>query len=187
MDPKGGCSLASFDASSNLLATRLDDSPSTVWIWDLAATELRAVLIFHSTAEFSWHPHARELLLVNCQDEVLHSVPFVWDPLSNGPSYLALEERFPGQKASGKLRVTWINWEQDSPALFVSDTQRYCLLSLADAEEAPDQWQSEGVSQMAPDSARARVGTAHDGEDYPHIAEADDTSLLEDTFSFKHG
>ncbi|KAF4124115.1 WD40 domain protein, partial [Geosmithia morbida] len=59
-----GCSTMAFDASSNLLATKLDDSPTTLWIWDLSAGELRAVLLFYHPLEFTWHPFIQELLLV---------------------------------------------------------------------------------------------------------------------------
>ncbi|PHH89936.1 hypothetical protein CDD83_4912 [Cordyceps sp. RAO-2017] len=168
-----GCSLAGFDASSTLLATRLDDAPSTLWIWDLAAAELRAVLIFHSHVTFHWHPLCREVLLVTCQDEGRRGASFVWDPLSNGPVPVSPEHHLPAAKeataAAGKPRVAWISRESDFPELLVADAQHYVLLSLSGpGDDSVNPWAEE------------------DWQDGTAMPEADDLSALDDTFSFKH-
>ncbi|KND94967.1 WD repeat-containing protein WRAP73 [Tolypocladium ophioglossoides CBS 100239] len=178
-----GCSLAAFDASSTLLATRLDDSPGTIWIWDVAAAELRAVLIFHSNAGFSWHPSSRELLLVTCQDDARHGASFVWDPVSNGPTSVSPEDYLPAVKAVGKTRVSWINRESEFPELLLADAERCMLLSLSDAGDGPNPWQDDGGGEW--DGASA---AREDGETTgrPAVLDVEDISALDDTFSFRN-
>ncbi|CAM1505613.1 Fc.00g112500.m01.CDS01 [Cosmosporella sp. VM-42] len=188
-DIKPGCSSAAFDASSSLLATRLDDSPGTLWIWDVTAGELRAVLIFHSSVTFSWSPCARELLLVNCQDEGSRGVSYVWDPLSNGPKPVSLEECLPGGKIVGKPQAVWVNRESEFPVLVLSDAQHYLLVSCGgDTDQCATPWREAAGSEWALGSAREGFSPIRDlGDDREMSALiADDTSTLEDTFSFKH-
>src|SRR5688572_6430505 len=82
-EPVSGCVSIQFDPSSTLVATRLDDSPGTAWIWDVQAAELRAVLLFHGNIRsLSWHPSVRETLLVRCDGDSYSGIVFIWDPLS---------------------------------------------------------------------------------------------------------
>ncbi|KAF4585719.1 WD repeat-containing protein WRAP73 [Ophiocordyceps camponoti-floridani] len=118
-----GCSLAAFDTGSTLLATRLDDWPSTTWIWDVAAGRLRAVLMSHSHVGFSWHPVRPQLLLISCQDE-----SFVWEPLSKGPIPVKAGAQLP---TSGRRKVSWINRQADFPELVIADAENYVLASLS--------------------------------------------------------
>lgn len=180
--------MAAFDASSTLLATRLDDSPCTIWIWDVDAAELRAVLIFHSAVTFSWHPFAREQLLVSCQDEPHIGVCFIWDPLSSGPKYVSLKEHVADGKIAGKPQSAWISRETESPVLLLSDAQRYALVYCTDAETCPTPWrEAKGFDWgygSAPEGLSSVLNAADDGE-ISTLAE-DDTSTLDDTFSFKN-
>ncbi|PKK44750.1 hypothetical protein CI102_11124 [Trichoderma harzianum] len=176
---KSGCSLAAFDASSTLLATRLEDSPCTLWIWDVVAAELRAVLIFHSTVSFQWHASSRELLLITSQDPAHHGVSFIWDPLSNGPTPLVPEDVLPEGKAVGKAQVAWINRETEVPVLFVSDAQHYLLLSPSNAGQDPNPWQQAAVGH----SGIAQYDSPT-SSDYA-MADADETAIADDTFSFR--
>ncbi|TFB05719.1 WD repeat-containing protein WRAP73 [Trichoderma ghanense] len=180
-ETKAGCSMAAFDASSTLLATRLDDSPCTLWIWDIVAAELRAVLIFHSTVSFQWHASSRELLLITSQDPAQHGVSFIWDPLSDGPTPLVPEDHLPTGRAVGKAQVAWINRETESPVLFVSDAEHYLLLSPSNnAGRGANPWQAavdSSGSEMALDSpTSARFA----------LDEGDGASVVDDTFSFRN-
>ncbi|KAL6851584.1 hypothetical protein J3F83DRAFT_765092 [Trichoderma novae-zelandiae] len=179
---KSGCSMAAFDASSTLLATRLDDSPCTLWIWDIEAAELRAVLIFHSTVSFQWHASSRELLLITSQDPAQHGVSFIWDPLSDGPTPLVPEDHLPAGRAAGKAQVAWINRETELPVLFVSDAEHYLLLSPShNAGRDSNPWQAAvdyRRSEIAYDSPTS-AGYALD--------DTDGASVVDDTFSFRHG
>lgn len=163
----------SFDSSSVLLATKLEDAPTTVWIWDTTAAELRAVLLFHgSISRISWHPTIRETLLVTCDGDSYNSLVFLWDPLSEGPKPVD----FSGRLSHGKLHALWLNIPNLDPgALFVSNGREYLLASLAEDEEGPVPW-----------SADAEI-SGLDHTDYLASTDAydEDASQLDDTFCFK--
>lgn len=161
-----GCSLAGFDASSTLMATRLDDSPSTLWIWDLVAAELRAVLLFHSHVSFKWHPSSRQLLLVNCQDEVRRGASFVWDPVFDGPTSVSPEHHLPRPSAAGKSQAVWVNRKAERPSFLLSDAEHFVLLSLSGPEQPSNPWHG-------------------DDQDDEQTHGADDASTVDDTFFFK--
>ncbi|KJZ79007.1 hypothetical protein HIM_01780 [Hirsutella minnesotensis 3608] len=163
-----GCSQVDFDASSTLLATRLDDSPATLWIWDLAAAELRAVLIFHSHVSFKWHPITRETLLITCRDEARRGASFVWDPLSDGPRSVSPADYLPTAKAESRPQASWLNGDFEFPRLLITDGEDYVILSLDEDEDGPGPWQEQAI-----DDECTMVGT-------------NDTSTLDDTFSFKN-
>jgi len=118
-----GCSHLSFDASSSLLAVKLDEFPSTVWIWDIGSSELRAVLMFHAeVSTISWHPTIRETLLLGCDDSEYRGLMFVWDPLSNGPISVGLRHgTLPAETASHKPRCVWVSSGDQEPVVFYSD------------------------------------------------------------------
>ncbi|KAI5465839.1 WD40-repeat-containing domain protein [Mariannaea sp. PMI_226] len=187
-DGKPGCSVLGFDASSTLIATRLDDLPSTLWIWDVAAGELRAVLMFHCAISFDWHPAIRELLLVTCQDDSHRGVSFVWDPLSDGPRPISLGAHLPDGKIVGKPQCVWLKGHTDLPVLLISDTQHYLMVSCGDAEQCPTPWHEPAGSERAPSSARDGFlfqTSARDGGDMLSLM-TNDTSTLDDTFSFRN-
>lgn len=133
-----GCNLAKFDSSSSLLASRLEDAPSTVWIWDVPTSELRAVLMYHaSVTKVEWHPSQPELLLMRCEGEG-SSLVFVWDPLSNGPCPIDFSRHLPGRKVTGRTDATWLETITESAALFFTDHAKYILLSLTEADADAD-------------------------------------------------
>ncbi|KAH8737673.1 hypothetical protein BGZ61DRAFT_488901 [Ilyonectria robusta] len=188
VDMKPGCSLLAFDASSALLATRLDDSPSTLWIWDVAAAELRAVLMFHSSVNFTWHPTTHELLLVTCQDENYRGVSFLWDPLSNGLKPVSLEAFLPDGKVVGKPQSAWLDGDTEFPVFLISDAQHYLMVSCADVEQCPTPWREATGSERVVGSGRAGFSPGQEVGDAGDMSAlmADDTSTLDDTFLFKH-
>lgn len=167
-----------FDASSVLLATKLDDAPSTIWIWDTTTAELRAVLLFHGNiSRFSWHPTLRETLLIVCEGESYNSLAFMWDPLSGGPKPLD----FSGRLSNGKVQVHWLNINGLKPgALFSSDSRQYLLASLAVDEDENVPWSTNGESStLLGDISTHLTNALTDDES------EGETSELDDTFCFK--
>lgn len=167
-----------FDASSVLLATKLEDAQSTIWIWDTTTAELRAVLLFHGNiSRFSWHPTIRETLLIICEGDAYNSLSFVWDPLSGGPKPLDFSDRL----SSGKLQVHWLNINGLEPgALFASDSREYLLASLAVDEGESIPWSADGESSTLLSDNSPHLMTAHHDDEYEEEA-----SELDDTFCFK--
>ncbi|CAN8096688.1 unnamed protein product [Discula destructiva] len=169
-----GIAFMSFDPSSALLATKLEQAPSTLWIWDVPAAELRAVLIFHGTvSRISWHPAIRETLLITCEGEAYKSLVFLWDPLSKGPQTCNFSERLP----HGNLQALWLNLPSLEPgALFVSDNKDYLLVSLAEDDDDPVPWSMNG------EDGESEGMTDHSMSPDLYDQEA---SQLDDTFHFR--
>ncbi|KAJ6787640.1 hypothetical protein PWT90_06626 [Aphanocladium album] len=143
IETKPGCSTLAFDASSNLLATKLDDAPCTVWIWDIVAAELRAVLVFHSVVSFTWHKNTRELLLITSQDESRQGLSYLWDPLLQGPTPVVPEEFISVKNSVGapvKAHISWINTDMEIPLALLSTAQQYRILSLGEGDQVPETW-----------------------------------------------
>ncbi|RYP36808.1 hypothetical protein DL767_003198 [Monosporascus sp. MG133] len=192
-EAKSGCNLALFDASSTLLATRLEDAPSTIWIWDIPTSELRAVLMYHAKVnQVEWHPASPELLLMRCEGEDYGGVAFAWDPLSEGPRYVDFAHQLPGGNVSGnKDRVTWLKSNADSAAIFFSDKTACILGSLAESygETLPWPDEPEPLNHDRPRSADLpldRVVSPHAYSDISDLSDMDEgDSELNDTFDFK--
>jgi hypothetical protein len=183
-DPKQGCSAAAFDASSALLATRLDDSPGTVWIWDVNVGELRAVLTFHFPVSFQWHPHVRETLLLKCLEDGRRGVSYVWDPLSNGPTTIYAQSYLPGKESRGKINTAWVYGQTEPPKLLLSDSKHCVLVTLSDANQGAPNWHEADVTLAS--NAKSREGDVEDLDLSAAITDDTDMSAVDDTFSFKH-
>lgn len=177
-----GCADILADPLSALLATRLEDYPSTVWIWDLQVMELRAVLLFHGdVSNLSWHPTVRESLLIRCEGDQYDGIVFVWDPLSEGPRSVDFAQSMPGKRTVGKWRASWLGLEESAPiSLFISDAQNYLLASLPDHDHDLLPWSRH------PNTGHTDRTTREESplELVPARDEVDD-SELEDTFVHK--
>ncbi|KAI1180378.1 hypothetical protein F4777DRAFT_530000 [Nemania sp. FL0916] len=183
-DSRYGCNLAKFDASSSLLASRLDDAPSTIWIWDVPTTELRAVLMYHANiAKVEWHPSQPELLLMRCEGEAYNSIVFIWDPLSNGPRTIDFSRLSPSAKITGRADATWLETTTECAAVFFTSHTRCILLSLADDAEAEAAlpWAAYGATNMPADSSTSNSDL--DGNESIDMDKA--IAELDDTFHFK--
>ncbi|KAI2630743.1 hypothetical protein GGR54DRAFT_648300 [Hypoxylon sp. NC1633] len=144
-EPISGCSTAKFDCSSSLLATRLDDAPGTIWIWDIASSDLRAVLMYHANVvKLEWHPMQPELLLIRCEGDSYSSLTFVWDPLSHGPRSIDLAHRLPGT-VSGKTHATWLKTTTESAAIFFTDSTTCMVVSLSETDGEALPWRDDSA------------------------------------------
>jgi hypothetical protein len=179
----------SFDASSGLIATRLDDVPSTVWIWDIQASELRAVLLFHSAVQsVTWHPTTRETLLISCEGDLYNGTVFVWDPLSEGPRTIDFLSQLPDRKVVDKPRATWLHIHGfETAAIFFSDGQNYVLASVAESDQEQPYWQDQrGAPLQREESPLELVPAVDAGDALLNGDDDEDASELEDTFIHKH-
>lgn len=178
---KSGCETILFDSSSTVLASILDEAPTTVWVWDVAALELRATLIFHSNvASIAWHPDQPEVLLIQCEGDRYDGRAFMWDPLSDGPQIIDFQSRLPSGRSNGRSSIIWLRSSGESPTLFYADRDACLLGSLTD-DEVP--W------QVAPSTGSGSAGSPPD--DGPPLDDSDqdsgmDARDLEDTFHFRN-
>lgn len=189
-DPKTGISTILFDPSSPLVVTKLDDAPSTLWVWDTGASELRAVLLFHSDVQSAtWHPTCRETLMIRCSGDIYSNIVFVWDPLSEGPRTVDFSSHLPGQKASGKTQALWLRrGETEAPSLFFSDSQNYVLASVTESDGDYPLWEDDGNAESFQRDESPLELMPADTTDEPVLTEDEDgdASELEDTFVHKH-
>ncbi|KAI1149210.1 hypothetical protein F4825DRAFT_431326 [Nemania diffusa] len=181
-DIRHGCNLAKFDSSSSLLASRLDDAPSTIWIWDIPTSELRAVLMYHANVtKVEWHPSQPELLLIRCEGEGYSSLVFAWDPLSNGPRPIDFSRQLPSGKVTGRADATWLETTTEAAAIFFTDHAKYILLSLADVdEEVALPWATHANMHTPTD-----FNISNDLDDNNSTDIDEGISQLDDTFHFK--
>ncbi|KAK8125679.1 WD40 domain-containing protein [Apiospora kogelbergensis] len=174
-DLRTGCEYMGFDCSSATIATVLADAPTTVWVWDVAALELRAVLIFHSNvSKVEWHPAQPELLFVKCDGDRSSGLVFVWDPLSDGPRTADFQSHFAGGITNGRVSTFWIKSNPEAPTILLADGTACMLGSLADDDQDVP-WKDDSI-----------VGSRDDASD--SATESDmDPGDLDDTFHFKRG
>ncbi|KAK6219039.1 hypothetical protein LQW54_002541 [Pestalotiopsis sp. IQ-011] len=182
---KTGPLFMAFDQSATLLAITLEDAPSTLWIWDVAVSELRAALMFHADiSRIEWHPTQSELLLVRCEGQDHSGLVFVWDPLSDGPTTLDFVSQLSEGQTCGKPSACWLRAPSGSPAVFFTDARSYLLGSVADSDDE-DQvpWQTPS---MVDDSQAASfsLGSVEEGSREDSDM-GDDESQPDDTFHFK--
>lgn len=101
---------------------------------------------------------------------------------------MSLRDHLPDGKIVGKPRAAWVNRETESPVLVISDAQHYVMVSCGDADHYPTPWREALGSEWVLGSARESFSPIRDGQDDRDLSGliADDTSTLDDTFSFKH-
>jgi hypothetical protein len=203
-ESRTGTNALSFDVSGTLLATRVEDMPSTVWIWDVGNRSLRAVLILHAPiARIAWHPTITELLMIRCEGEENKGRAQLWDPSWEMPKIINFGTQVPEGKIIGKSIVRWLNIDHIFPSLFFSDTQDYILASLSRPEDTAslpwsdaeaggmdinDQPEESPLNLVEPTEKRnfRRVKVdplPDDGDSYMNMSEGSDQEL-DDTFHF---
>lgn len=187
VETKPSRTLAVFDASSTLLATALEEWPSTVWVWDILSSELRAVLVFHGNiSALTWHPTQRELLSITCEGDGYDGLVFTWDPLSDGPKTIDFAAQLPDAKLFGKSQVSWLNWAGDSAVLLIGDTKHRLMVSMSESDTYGAPWQDAQRSDLTMTTGKDETqldptAFAEFDEDLSNL----DMSEVDDTFSFK--
>ncbi|KAH8878875.1 TolB, C-terminal domain-containing protein [Thozetella sp. PMI_491] len=190
-EPASGCFSVVFDSASVLVAVRLEESPGTAWIWDLAAAELRAVLLFHGAiTNLSWHPSMRETLLVKCDGDQYGGLVFVWDPLSDGPQLVDFRNILPSTRALTRSYASWVDTEATSlPSVFYSNAEHCALATLAESAEGSSPWPGGGSTDWSSPTRREEspLDLIPAAEQPPSADEygEEEASELEDTFIHK--
>ncbi|KKA31048.1 hypothetical protein TD95_002973 [Thielaviopsis punctulata] len=189
-----GCLMAEFDSSSNLLATVVEEYRSTLWIWDLTDSDLRAVVLFHgSISRISWHPQTPELLLITtaAAEGGPSNAAYVWDPLSEGPRAMP----FPAQpvkpgKAVPRLRAHWVAHMTEPPVVLLNDGSNGTMVALSEEgeQQVDSKMGNDGLWENAVLTAKVLHKSAPNMklvEDVEMTFTDDGTTKLDDTFFFK--
>jgi len=185
-----------FDNSGSLLATKVENMPTTIWIWDLGTRILRAAIILHAPiAKITWHPTVDEMLMVRCEGEEGRGLVHLWDPSWAAPRILDFGTQIPGGKVIGKTVVRWLKAE--IPAIFFSDSQ-YCMLAsfAGPADDVP--WQDpevrgvdiygqreESPLNLVPADEKRPYGRVVDVFDDGMTGMSGGSDEVEDTFRFR--
>lgn len=191
---KAGIPTLAFNKDGNLLATRDDAAPTTVWIWDLATLKPRAVLLQHSNVKrLSWHPSRADLLMIACiHDE---SIVYLWSASTDSPMVLVA----PLRRAGGKLECNWLHTGCDKkPAIIVGDAGGFLVLwpdgreqvqeeeAASEADEQDHDQSLDSVVEML--AGRTPLPEHLDTTNFEHtVDDMDDftASAFEDTFRGK--
>ncbi len=140
-EPKTGTNMMAFDTSGNLLATRTEEMPTTMWIWDVSTRILRAVLILHAPiVKAIWHRQIDEFLMIRCEGEEARGLVHLWDPSWQHPQIIDFAAQIPGGKVLGKTIARWLNVPHSHPAIFFSDSQDCILASISDDVDGEVPW-----------------------------------------------
>ncbi|KAI9646200.1 hypothetical protein NHQ30_005640 [Ciborinia camelliae] len=135
-EPKTGTNIMTFDISGTLLATKVEEMPSAVWVWDVGSRSLRALLIMHApVARATFHPSVNELLMIRCDGEENKGRVQLWDPSWEAPRIINIGMQLPEGKIIGKSIIRWLNVASAFPSIFFSDSQDCILMSLSKPED----------------------------------------------------
>lgn len=114
--PKVGVGIVSWSPDGRWLATRADDMPNAVWVWDVAAVKLATVLV-HKTPvrSLAWNPLQGRLAVVTGSDHL-----FLWT--AAGASCV--------QVPVPDFAITALSWAPDGTALVLADRDRFCTCNV---------------------------------------------------------
>jgi len=114
-DPRMGIGLVSWSVDSRFLLTRLDQSSTTLWIWDTKRLSLSALLIqMESIRCAEWDPVRPRLALATSNAKL-----YLWAAEGCSIVDVPLEQ---GQH----LQVKKIEWSKDGKTIMLMDKNKFC-------------------------------------------------------------
>ncbi|XP_065195356.1 WD repeat-containing protein WRAP73-like [Sycon ciliatum] len=113
-NPRLGVGLAKFSVDSVYLATRNDNQPNTVWIWDMLRLTLVALLMQTSPVRcLEWSPVTTELAVCSGTSHV-----YIWSPAGCTSTSIPTDLPFPAQRLS---------WSPCGDSFTVMSKERFCV------------------------------------------------------------
>jgi WD40 repeat protein len=124
-NPRLGVGMMAFSPSSRFIASRNDNMPETVWVWDVPRLALAAVLIHRNPVlSFRWDPKKDRLAVATGTGQM-----FLWAPA--GASVVDVP-------AQVDFCVQNIRWAPTGEAVALVDRTRFCVgYSCEDNAAAP--------------------------------------------------
>lgn len=130
--PAVGVHSTSFDTSGTFIATRVENMPTAVFIWDIRETVLKTVLIQHApVTQMSWHPQMDGLLMIRCDGEANKGLVHVWSSKVQAPYIIDFAAQLPEGKLLGKVVARWLSRRATPPRVLFSDSQDFLIATLA--------------------------------------------------------
>jgi WD40 repeat protein len=129
-NPMVGVGLLKWARSGKFLATRNDNMPTALWVWDGETLLLHSLLLQRGgVTDAAWHPSAPLLAIATGGSAV-----YLWSPHGCRVAPLPV---------SHELRVLSLSWNANGDSLLLRDQDRFCVCFLAlpdrDAAEAADE------------------------------------------------
>jgi len=122
--PKLGVGHLEWSAGGRFLATRNDNMPRALWVWDGATLLLHSVLlqVGHVRAA-AWHPTQQLLALCTGASKL-----FMWSPRGCRTAPLPVAH---------ELAVSEVQWNASGDALLLLDADRFCVCFVTLPPEPP--------------------------------------------------
>ena len=119
-NPRLGVGLATFSPDSRYLATRNDNMPSAVWVWDMLELGLAALLLQSAPVrEACWDPHQARLAIATGNNRL-----YLWSPAGCVSVCVPCDPSF---------SLTRLVWHPDGTALALLSSSHFCVCYLADS------------------------------------------------------
>ncbi|XP_066547165.1 WD repeat-containing protein WRAP73 [Amia ocellicauda] len=122
-NPKIGVSCMAFSSDSRYLATKNDNMPNSVWLWDIQ--KLRLFVVLEQVApvrSFQWDPRRPRLALCTGNSKV-----YLWSPAG------CVSVQVPGE---GSFQVLALSWHASGNSLILMSKERLCLCYMETEEES---------------------------------------------------
>ncbi len=118
-NPKLGVGLIAFSADSRYIATRNDNMPNVVWIWDVPNLRLSVVLIqVCLVKEIKWDPTQSRLAVCTTNGKL-----YLWSPAGCVSVTVPMETNFTVQR---------MNWHPAGSALTLIGSTHFCVCYTID-------------------------------------------------------
>lgn len=120
-NPKIGISAMAFSADNRYLATKNDNMPQSVWVWDMQRLSLLAVLEHASPVRcFAWDPRTPRLALCTGNTKL-----YLWSSTACASIKVPVE---------GSFQVQSLFWHRTGSSLVLLSKDQLCLCYI-DAED----------------------------------------------------
>ncbi|CCU82747.1 WD40 domain protein [Blumeria hordei DH14] len=133
---KAGANFMKFDRSGKFLATKMEETPTTVWIWDMTVRTIREVFVLESPiCKISWHPITHGLLMFQCEGDDVSNLVYLWEQTWPTPKLLDLTTQITGGNISGKqFVVQWLMDDPSNPSIYVSESDNIITIPISKAQ-----------------------------------------------------
>lgn len=122
-NPRLGVGLASFSSDSRYLATRNDNMPCAVWVWDMLELSLVVLLLQASPVrEACWDPRQPRLAIATGNGRL-----YLWSPAGCVSVCIPCDPSF---------SLTRLTWHPDGTALALLSSSHFCVCYLADSHSS---------------------------------------------------
>ncbi|KAL8918205.1 MAG: hypothetical protein Q9208_007481 [Pyrenodesmia sp. 3 TL-2023] len=189
-----GITILEFNIDGSLLASRCNDTPSTLRIFSPRSGELIAALIHHAPVRaIRWHDRHADLLLIQCA--IRDPTVYVWRASWGSPRIFSL----PLKPPLGHLTASWLSSDQSNIRYMLTNSEQLALGQFApDGAESqanghfldglgPEDMFDEGHSLDLSPARLLEQDTMADDTAAPGLStQLGFTSIVEDTFHYRH-